>query len=122
MGAYYTKEDITDYISKNTILPALFDMAKRSCKIAFEGDHSVWRLLRVEPDRYIHAPLLKGLGMTLPADIEAGTGTRANAQSGIDRRAMNLRYLGDLARSPFSSQPLRRDSFEVEVGPDLLHQ
>ena len=74
MGAYYTKEDITDYISKNTILPALFDMAKRSCKIAFEGDHSVWRLLRVEPDRYIHAPLLKGLGMTLPADIEAGHG------------------------------------------------
>jgi len=25
MGAYYTKEDITDYISKNTIIPFLFD-------------------------------------------------------------------------------------------------
>ena len=24
MGAYYTKEDITDYISKNTIIPSPF--------------------------------------------------------------------------------------------------
>ena len=30
MGAYYTKEDITEYISKNTIIPFLFDKAKKS--------------------------------------------------------------------------------------------
>ena len=28
MGAYYTKEDITEYISKNTIIPFLFDAAR----------------------------------------------------------------------------------------------
>ena len=28
MGAYYTKEDITEYISKNTVLPFLFDAAR----------------------------------------------------------------------------------------------
>ncbi len=28
MGAYYTKEDITEYISKNTVIPFLFDAAK----------------------------------------------------------------------------------------------
>ncbi len=38
MGAYYTKEDITEYISKNTIIPFLFDAAKEKCKIAFEGE------------------------------------------------------------------------------------
>ena len=27
MGAYYTKEDITGYICRNTIIPALFDKA-----------------------------------------------------------------------------------------------
>lgn len=37
MGAYYTKEDITEYISKNTIIPCLFDKARKACKIAFEG-------------------------------------------------------------------------------------
>ncbi|MEK6700304.1 MAG: SAM-dependent methyltransferase, partial [Nitrospirota bacterium] len=38
MGAYYTKEDITEYISKNTVIPYLFDAAKQKCKIAFEGE------------------------------------------------------------------------------------
>ncbi len=36
MGAYYTKEDITEYISKNTVLPFLFDAARARCKVAFE--------------------------------------------------------------------------------------
>ena len=35
MGAYYTKEDITDYISKNTIIPFLLDTARKKCEIAF---------------------------------------------------------------------------------------
>ena len=30
MGAYYTKEDITEYISKNTIIPFLFDAAREA--------------------------------------------------------------------------------------------
>ena len=72
MGAYYTKEDITDYISKNTILPVIFDIAKKSCKIAFEGEQSVWRLLHVDPDRYIHAAMLKGMDKALPPEIDAG--------------------------------------------------
>ena len=73
MGAYYTKEDITGYISKNTIIPALFDMARKSCRIAFEGEHSVWRLLQADPDRYIYAAMLMGHGQTqLPRHIAAG--------------------------------------------------
>ena len=31
MGAYYTKEDITCYISRNTVIPILFDAAKKEC-------------------------------------------------------------------------------------------
>jgi hypothetical protein len=72
MGAYYTKEDITEYISKNTIIPALFDMVKKSCRIAFEGEHSVWRLLKVNSDRYIHAAMLKGIDKQLPERVAAG--------------------------------------------------
>ena len=62
MGAYYTKEDITEYIGKNTIIPVLFNMARRSCKIAFEGEQSIWRMLQVDPDRYIHAVMPMGYG------------------------------------------------------------
>ncbi len=73
MGAYYTKEDITEYISKNTIIPFLFDKAKKACKIAFEGDASVWKLLQEDPDRYIYDAVKKGVELEdLPPNIAAG--------------------------------------------------
>ena len=72
MGAYYTKEDITEYISKNTIIPFLFDKAKKACKIAFEGDASVWNLLQEDPDRYIYDAVKKGVKKDLPPEIDIG--------------------------------------------------
>ena len=49
MGAYYTKEDITGYISRNTVIPFLFDAARKECPVAFGPDGGVWRLLRDDP-------------------------------------------------------------------------
>ncbi len=74
MGAYYTKEDITDYIGKNTILPFLFDAARARCKVAFENPDgpTVWDLLRENPDRYIYPALRHGTGKKLPPEIAAG--------------------------------------------------
>ena len=72
MGAYYTKEDITGYISKNTIVPFLFDQAQKKCKIAFEGEQSVWRLLKEDPDRYIYDAVKKGVKLDLPEEIAVG--------------------------------------------------
>ena len=65
MGAYYTKEDITEYISKNTVIPYLFDAAKQKCKIAFEGENSIWRLLSVDPDRYIYNAVKHGMAVNI---------------------------------------------------------
>ena len=80
MGAYYTKEDITEYISKNTIIPFLFDKARKACKIAFEGDAFVWNLLQEDPDRYIYDAVKKGfydaekkgVKKDLPSEIAIG--------------------------------------------------
>ena len=72
MGAYYTKEDITEYISKNTIIPFLFDTARKACKIAFEGETSVWELLKADPDRYIYDAVKTGVELELPERIAAG--------------------------------------------------
>ena len=76
MGAYYTKEDITEYISKNTVIPVLFDAARAKCKVAFEvsgtGDSPVWDLLRENPDRYIYAAVRHGVDKKLPPEIAAG--------------------------------------------------
>ena len=72
MGAYYTKEDITEYISKNTIIPSLFDAARKGCRIAFEGEASVWQLLQADPDRYIYDAVKTGVELNLPEAIAAG--------------------------------------------------
>lgn len=61
MGAYYSKEDITGYISQNTVIPFLFDQARKECRIAFEGKHSIWRLLQADPDRYIYDAIRHGI-------------------------------------------------------------
>ncbi|WP_250122821.1 DNA methyltransferase [Chroococcidiopsis sp. CCMEE 29] len=72
MGAYYTKEDITEYISKNTIIPFLFDAAQKACKIAFKPDGALWALLRENSDRYIYEAVRKGVDRSLPAEVAAG--------------------------------------------------
>lgn len=72
MGAYYTKEDITEYISKNTIIPFLLDAAQKACGIAFEPDGEVWALLRETPDRYIYPAVRQGVDLDLPDEIAAG--------------------------------------------------
>ena len=63
MGAYYTKEDITEYICKNTVIPYLLDAAKAKCKVAFEnpGGPTIWDHLRDNPDRYIYPAVKHGV-------------------------------------------------------------
>jgi hypothetical protein len=51
MGAYYTKEDITEYISKNTVLPFLFDAARSKCK-------SPLKTLAARPSGIFSQPIL----------------------------------------------------------------
>ena len=101
MGAYYTKEDITGYISRNTVIPFLFDAARKECPVAFGPNGGVWRLLRDDPGRYIYpavghgvawnarqpeAPVPLHAPFELPDDIAGGIGDVAqrggwNAQS-----------------------------------------
>jgi hypothetical protein len=73
MGAYYTREDITGYISKNTILPYILEAAKERCEVVFKADGPAWSLLREAPDRYIYQALKHGCCLPLPAEIEIGT-------------------------------------------------
>jgi len=67
MGAYYTKEDITDYIGKNCIIPYLFDEVKRSYPKAFNPDTEIWKLLRAAPDKYMYDAVKHGIVATVGA-------------------------------------------------------
>ena len=82
MGAYYTKEDITEYIGRNTILPFLFDRIANSSKTVeamFAPDGWVWQTLRNSGDRYLFDAVKQGWTPgwreQIPQDIAVGLDT-----------------------------------------------
>ena len=89
MGAYYTKEDITEYIGKNCILPFLVDRVAEKMPSAFAPDGFVWRMLHDSGDRYIYDAVLKGYSpdwqTRIPDDIAVGLDTAAPGL--LERRA-----------------------------------
>jgi len=72
MGAYYTQEDITEYISKNCIIPYLIEQTERKYPEPFKEDGFVWQLLKESGDRYIYDAVKHGVDMTLPEEIQTG--------------------------------------------------
>jgi len=72
MGAYYTKEDITDYIGKNCIIPFLFDELKRHYPAALNKGSDAWKLLQQHPNDYIYPAIQHGVELELPAEIAKG--------------------------------------------------
>ncbi len=89
MGAYYTKEDITGYISRNTVIPFLLDAARKECSVAFEPDGGVWRLLRDDPDRYIYPAVGHGIAWNArqpedPKRLDAPFDLPENIAAGIN--------------------------------------
>jgi len=76
-GAYYTKEDITEYIGKNCIIPFLMDeVAKTSSKKHFTPGGFVWETLRSSGDAYIYNAIKKGTEIKdIPDEIAVGLDT-----------------------------------------------
>lgn len=78
MGAYYTKEDVTEYIGRSTVVPRLLDMVARQVPNAFIGDNSVWSHLHSDPERYIFPSMKVGADLELPDGIDATTAAGAD--------------------------------------------
>ena len=84
MGAYYTKEDITEYIGKNCIIPFLMDKVAETSPEAFKADGYVWRTLRESGDRYVYDAVKKGYTPDWKNRIPT------NIAEGIDTATPNL--------------------------------
>ena len=80
MGAYYTKEDITEYIGKNCILPFLFDAVKKTSSAKdFKEKGYIWQTLQESGDRYIYDAVKHGYSADwlslIPSEIAEGVDT-----------------------------------------------
>ncbi len=77
MGAYYTKEDITEYIGRNTIIPYLLDAVAKKYPEAFAPDGPFWMFVRASGDEFIYDAVKKGVHEPVPEDIARGIDTAA---------------------------------------------
>ena len=80
MGAYYTKEDITEYIGKNCILPFLFDSVKKTTSEKdFKAKGYIWQTLQQSGDKYIYDAVKHGYTADwlslIPGEIAEGVDT-----------------------------------------------
>ncbi|MDR2199564.1 MAG: Eco57I restriction-modification methylase domain-containing protein [Deltaproteobacteria bacterium] len=69
LGAYYTQEDITSYISRSSIIPWLLEKVKEIYPSAFEKNGIVWTFLRNSGDAYIFESIKHGCKKPLPEFI-----------------------------------------------------
>ncbi len=87
MGAYYTKEDITEYIGKNCILPFLMDKLKEQRPEAFKPSGYVWTKLRESGDKYIYDAVKKGIEHFNEIPKEIAQGLDTTKPNLLERRA-----------------------------------
>lgn len=84
MGAYYTKEDITEYIGRNTIIPYLLEATKKQYPEAFAPNAPFWYFIRSNGQDFIYDAVKKGVHETIPEDIASGLD--ADAPDLLERR------------------------------------
>ena len=92
MGAYYTKEDITEYIGRNCILPFLFDKVQHSTQEmeqCFHTNGEVWQLLQQSGDKFVFDAVKHGYSedwkVKIPQEISRGLDT--DEPNLLERRA-----------------------------------
>jgi hypothetical protein len=122
MGAYYTKEDITEYISQNTVVVRLLEHTRERCKVAFDGDASVWGLLKADPWRYIYPAMKTGVvdaagavvpEIALPDFVQAG-------MKDAKARTFDKRY--NLGEAQFNTATGERGTLPTETWRECVER
>ncbi len=64
-GAYYTKEDVTGFMTDNALIPVFLE------RLQEETGVNPWRPLSIDPDRYIWTSLRHGADVPFPEEVAA---------------------------------------------------
>ncbi len=71
-GAYYSKSDITGYISRNTIIPFIFKRVSTGYNFIPADFEYIWSLVQKQPDRYVNDLMKHGVNHKIPKEIALG--------------------------------------------------
>jgi len=120
MGAYYTKEDITEYIARNTIIPFIFATAEKICPGAFGPGSDTWWQLQENPDRYIFASVQ--CTSHLPTETEQEYAIRRTYYTQVKARILSgkITSINDLITYNLDIRLLALDAITYCKEPNLL--
>ncbi len=71
-AAYYTPEDVTGYITRNSIIPQILDTVQKRYPKAFSKNGDIWKLISNNPDRYIFETNRYGMTCNTELPMVAG--------------------------------------------------
>jgi hypothetical protein len=108
-GSYYTPADVTGYIVRNTLLPALFTRTRERCQESATAEHALWQQVLRQPARYIFAPARQGSELALPEEISVGLQESTNRQSWQDSASAPYALPGETWREVVARRRLLDD-------------
>ncbi len=120
MGAYYTKDDVTEYIAQNTIIPSIFDRFIQHFPQGGQAIDPIWKKLQESPDRYI-AKVIQSQEY-LPAETTREYEERQKHYRGIKRR-LTEGYITNIDDFITYNLDIQQFAFDVFYGirdPHLL--
>ena len=119
MGAYYTGDDVTEYITSNTIIPALFEKVQEQFPTSLQS--ALWSLLHCDPDRYIQQAL--SIREHLPAETERDYAIRCVRYQKLyaSLRSGQVQHVHDLVTYNLNVRQLAQDVLTRCENPALLH-
>ncbi|HEY0753596.1 MAG TPA: DNA methyltransferase [Ktedonobacteraceae bacterium] len=125
MGTYYTPGEVTSYIARNTLLPALFTRAQARCSTTCELETLLWHQLAREPLRYIYPALSHGYAQPVSPEIAAGLADVAHRSAWLRDAPPSHALPGETWREVFTrhamvEQILTRASEDAPSGLDQL--
>ncbi|HKP86795.1 MAG TPA: hypothetical protein VJZ26_11895 [Blastocatellia bacterium] len=112
MGAYYTSDDITEHIARNTIIPFLFD--------SIFNDDRVWLLLQANPDRYIYPAFKNGAGLPNEHERERLARRKRLADMRAKLAGGELRDINDVVTCNLDIRRFAQDVIETCESPRAL--
>lgn len=119
MGTYYTSDDITHYIARNTIIPSFLHTL-----INTDPHHSALELLQhclhTAPDRYIHAALRTPAYLHLETDYEYQQRRTHYQQLRAYLQTSTITDINELITHNLALEQLALDMIAACTQPDLL--
>lgn len=119
MGAYYTGGDVAEYITRNTVIPCLFERMQE--RFPSQPGALFWQLLRCDPHRYIQQAMRTREYLPTETEREYSMRRRRYQELHDNLRAGKVCHISDFVTYNLNIRQFAADVLAQSKSPDLLY-